>query len=223
MGTVAVMPAGRPPRHSREDFVAAGIHFADRNGIPALTLRQLGLQLGVSTTAVYRYFPDKGALLSTMRDALLQKVAARFRAADDPASNLVGMAMAMRDVVREHPCFGQVLLESPLSGPAIDSLPLVVFGFLADLGLEPAAVARAYRQLESTVLGASMFDFAGAPDHLTQRLGRMQRLGHPAYAGDSIDAATIDAENETAFHRTVETLVAALVIEGAKKTTSHAG
>lgn len=218
------MPAGRPARHSHREFVDVGIAFADRHGIPALTLRQIGMQLGVSTTAVYRYFPDKGALLGGMRDTLLAQVAERLTPVDDPAANLIDMATAMRHVAREHPCFGQVLLESPLTGAAIDAIPRAAFGYLEELGLPSQVVGRAYRQLESTALGVAIFDLAGAPEHLEQRLGRMQRIGHRAYPQGSTDTTTIDAENETAFRMTIDTLVAALSAEGAAaRRFSHGG
>lgn len=224
MDTVPRMPAGRPPRHSHRDFVDVGISFADRHGIPALTLRHIGMQLGVSTTAVYRYFPDKGALLGAMRDALLADVANRLTPVDDPAANLIGMATAMRHVARKHPCFGQVLLESPMTGPAIDTIPRLAFGYLEALGLPSRVVGRAYRQLESTALGVTIFDLSGAPAHLEQRLDRMQRLGHRAYPRNSTDITTIEAENEAAFRATIETLVAALSAEGAATgRASHGG
>jgi hypothetical protein len=73
-------------------------------------------------------------------------------------------------------------------------------------------------------MGSAIFDFAGAPYHLEQRLGRMQRLGSSAYPPATTDTAAIDAENELAFLRTVETLVAALAAEGAEQMrSSHAG
>lgn len=224
MDTVLQMPAGRPPRHSREEFVEVGINFADRNGIPALTLRQLAMQIGVSTTAVYRYFPDKSTLLAAMRDSLLQEVATQFNPVGDPATSLVNMALAMRSVARRHPCFGQVLLESPLTGPALDTIPRLAIGYLEALGLQGRSASRAYRQLESTALGVAIFDFAGAPRHLEQRLGRMLRLDLPAYSAATTDIQAIDTENEVAFRLTMETIVAALAAEGsANKGVSNAG
>jgi AcrR family transcriptional regulator len=45
-------------------LVDAAIHTIREYGIDALTLRDIGSQLGVSRTAIYRHFEDKSALLA---------------------------------------------------------------------------------------------------------------------------------------------------------------
>ena len=75
-----MVPPGRKPSKSREEFVQSAIDFADEHGIDALTVRALGSAMGLSATAVYRYFPTKETLLSAMREELLSEVVV---AADD--------------------------------------------------------------------------------------------------------------------------------------------
>ena len=45
-------------------LVDAAIRTIAKRGIEALTLRDIGMQLGVSRTAIYRHFEDKSALLA---------------------------------------------------------------------------------------------------------------------------------------------------------------
>ena len=68
-------PAPRPRRKPRDRYHHGDLRRAlldealrtiQREGVEALTLRAIGLRLGVSRTALYRHFADKRALLSAM-------------------------------------------------------------------------------------------------------------------------------------------------------------
>src|SRR6266480_2366291 len=43
-------------------LIGAGLKFIEEKGIRALTLREIGAQVGVSRTAAYRHFADKAEL-----------------------------------------------------------------------------------------------------------------------------------------------------------------
>jgi AcrR family transcriptional regulator len=67
--------AARPRRKPRDRYHHGDLRRAlldealrtiQREGVGALTLRAIGLRLGVSRTALYRHFTDKRALLSAM-------------------------------------------------------------------------------------------------------------------------------------------------------------
>ena len=67
--------AARPRRKPRDRYHHGDLRRAlldealrtiQRDGVEALTLRAIGLRLGVSRTALYRHFTDKRALLSAM-------------------------------------------------------------------------------------------------------------------------------------------------------------
>ena len=77
--------AGRKPRRSyhhgnlRRALLDEALSTIRAEGVDALTLREIGARLGVSRTALYRHFADKGALLRavategfrTLREQLL--------------------------------------------------------------------------------------------------------------------------------------------------------
>jgi AcrR family transcriptional regulator len=50
----------------RRALVQEAVHTIKAKGVHALTLRAVGLKLGVSRTALYRHFPDKSALLAAV-------------------------------------------------------------------------------------------------------------------------------------------------------------
>ena len=208
------MPPGRKPSRSQEEFVEAGIEFADANGIDALTLRELGRSMGASATAIYRYFPEKEALLSAMRDALLARAVAQVDFEDDPRTVLITVALGFRDQVRRHPCLSQLMIQSRLTGPIADVIPTAVGGALTRLGLRDTALVQAYRQLETLVVGSSVFDFAGAPQHLAERRERMRTAKDLGFDAVLIDEAAVEAVNEAAFRANLEVILAALIAQG---------
>ena len=210
------MPPGRKPTRSQEEFVAAAIDFADSNGISGLTLRELGRFMGASATAVYRYFPDKEALYSAMRDTLLALAVAQIDPDDPPQELVTNLALAFRDQARRHPCLSQLMILSRLTGPTADVIPNAVGGALARLGLRGAALVLAYRQLETLVVGSSVFDFAGAPQHLTERRERMHVATDLGFDAVLVDEAAVDAVNEAAFRANLEVILAALIAQGAE-------
>jgi AcrR family transcriptional regulator len=53
----------------RAALIQCGLELIERDGIHALTFREIGKQLGVSRSAAYRHFKDKEALLSAIYEA----------------------------------------------------------------------------------------------------------------------------------------------------------
>ena len=62
---------GPKPMVCREDVVQAAISIADRDGLAALTMQAVAERLGFTTMALYRYFPNKEALIDASVDAAL--------------------------------------------------------------------------------------------------------------------------------------------------------
>lgn len=143
--------------------------------------------MGASATAIYRYFSDKQSLFSAMRDLLLTAVVAEVDLAGDPRNVLVDLAQGFRRQARLHPCLSQLMIQTRLEGPTSDTIPTLVGGALRRFGVPDDRVPLAYRQLESFVVGTSIFDFAGAPDHLSARRRRLQaatEIGFPSIFHD---------------------------------------
>lgn len=208
------MPPGRKPSHSREEFVEAAIAYADAQGISALTLRALGQSVGTSTTAVYRYFRDKDALILALREHLLGTVAERLAGgSDDPVALLIDTALTYRAVAREHPCLSQIMGLPGLEGEVSAAVPQLVIEQLARLGLRGSLLVRGYQQIESFVIGTASFDFSDAPHHLIDRQRRLARVDHPDFAPCLADPGSVDRNNEAAFDASLRAIIAALLAE----------
>ncbi|MFB8088387.1 TetR/AcrR family transcriptional regulator C-terminal domain-containing protein [Streptomyces sp. NPDC055992] len=77
VGTV-VAESGRArpaaPQHglTRDRIVHAAIALADVEGLPALSMRRIATDFGVSTMALYRHVPSKGELVRLMSEAVFE-------------------------------------------------------------------------------------------------------------------------------------------------------
>jgi len=98
----------------REALIDAGLKLIARFGVRALTLREIGSQLGVSRMAAYRHFTDKAALLSAIREAGFTLFAealedARHKAGKAAAAQLKAMALAYVRFAATHPAYIEVM------------------------------------------------------------------------------------------------------------------
>ncbi len=60
---------GPKPGLTPDDVVQAAMEIADDDGLPAVTMHAVAARLGFTTMALYRYFPNKEALLDAVIDA----------------------------------------------------------------------------------------------------------------------------------------------------------
>ena len=64
----------RKPRFSREDLATAAVQICDAEGIEALSMRRLALELGAGTMTLYHYVQTKDELLTLVNDAVMAEV-----------------------------------------------------------------------------------------------------------------------------------------------------
>lgn len=64
-------PATRGPKASftPDDVVQAAMQIADEDGVGAVTMNAVAVRIGLTTMALYRYFPNKEALFDAIVDA----------------------------------------------------------------------------------------------------------------------------------------------------------
>lgn len=196
---------------TRESIAVAALAFVDDNGVEALTLRALGKQTGFHHTAVYRHFRDRNDVLSAVYalvvDECLQGV---VPLPDDPEERLLALIRGLRSAMHRHPAVTVAYLlpfEALADSEAVATYVSHVLTALGELGLEGRDRLVHYRILESYALGASVFDFGGAPAHLESRRQRMRHVPDPAFEAVTRDVGLVDELNEEAFDRGLVLLV----------------
>ncbi|AYF77478.1 TetR/AcrR family transcriptional regulator [Nocardia yunnanensis] len=90
------------------------------SGAPALSLRAIARELGMVSSALYRYFPSRDELLTTLiieaYDAIGAAVEQTVATADTPRAQWRAMANAVRDWAIAHPHEYALVYGSPVPG-----------------------------------------------------------------------------------------------------------
>lgn len=185
--------------------------FIDEHGVDALTIRALGQQVGMHHTAVYRHYRSKNELL---RAVLAIVVGEAFMKAGplpaDPEMRLLAIVMGLRQALHSHPTVTAAYLlpvETLADSEAVVEIQQLGVQALRELGLEGHELVVRYQMLESFVFGASVFDFGGAPDHITSRSRRHKLMSDFEFSTFGVGEERVDAVTETAFELGLTTLV----------------
>ena len=148
--TTGRVKSSRQAPLTRESVLAAALRLVDTEGLDALTRRRLGKELGRDAMALYRYAPDRAALLDGLIELVLSEL-------DTPATGegwqtqLRRTAHQFRRLAIAHPHVVGVIVTRPLATP-LASRPLAtlrplehLLKLLTDAGFSPAGALRIYR------------------------------------------------------------------------------
>lgn len=184
-------------------IVQTALALLDEDGVEALSLRGIGRATGLHHTAVYRHFQDLNGVLRAVNAMLMREALGELLPLpSEPRERLVVVFRALRRVLHEHPKVSWVLLlpePSLTDSSSIDDFQALVIAALRDMGLEGRDLVLHHRLLETYVFGASIFDFGGAPDHLTSRRERLQRMRDASFEEAARGIGDVDAVNEAGF------------------------
>ena len=144
-------PESRAPL-TRERVLRAAVALADEAGIDSLTMRELGLRLGVEAMSLYNHAANKDDILDGMVDLVVGEIALPA----DPADWKEAMrqrAISARAVFSLHP-WASVLMDSrQSSGPARLHYFDWVVGTLRRAGFSLELAARAFSLVDSYIYG----------------------------------------------------------------------
>ncbi len=112
-----------PPRRAaptalnRNLIVEAAIALADREGLPGLSLRNVGTALNAGPMRLYAYISSKGELLDLMVDAVYEEMLAEGPFATEWQEAMRVHAGRLRRAAQRHAWFGAMLGGRPHQGP----------------------------------------------------------------------------------------------------------
>lgn len=156
---------GRRPREplSRRLILDTAIAAIDEDGLNALTMRSLGMRLGVEAMALYRHVNGREDLLEGVVDTLVEQIRVdpgeRMEPADGWQSFLQWLAHAVRRVAVEHPAIFPLVATrhpaAPWLRPPLRSLRIVeeFLDALTQRGFTDSQAVEAYRVFTSFLLG----------------------------------------------------------------------
>jgi AcrR family transcriptional regulator len=144
-------PESRTPLN-RERVLHAAVVLADEEGIESLTMRELGLRLGVEAMSLYNHVANKDDILDGMVDLVVSEI--------DLPLDAVGWREAMRrraisaqTVFACHPWASALIDSRTSSGPARLHYFDWVLGTLRRAGFTHEMTARAFSVLDSYIYG----------------------------------------------------------------------
>jgi AcrR family transcriptional regulator len=101
---------------TRDVVLATALHLIDRDGADALSMRRLGQALGRDPMALYRYAPNKAALLDGVTEIVLKQLTVD-PADPDWAGQLRAVGRDFRRLALAHPHVVPLLVTRPLATP----------------------------------------------------------------------------------------------------------
>jgi len=144
-------PESRAPL-SRERVLGAAVLLADECGIESLTMRELGLRLGVEAMSLYNHVANKDDILDGMVDLVVSEI-------DLPADTvdwneaMRRRAISAQSVFSRHPWASSLIDSRESSGPARLRYLDWVVGTLRRAGFTLEMAARAFSILDSYIYG----------------------------------------------------------------------
>jgi TetR/AcrR family transcriptional regulator, tetracycline repressor protein len=160
---------GPVPRFSREELAGRALAVMDAHGTEALTMRRLADELGISTMALYRYFPSKTELM----DAAIEIAAAEVELPQPGAGRwkeqLAELARALFRAGVRHPIVARERFNRPLQTPRSLKVTDAAIALLLEAGLSKAEAVAAFKALLVHTLGAAAFAAGESRQHVRKR------------------------------------------------------
>ena len=126
---------GPAPSHSREEITKAAVTLADTQGIEAVSMRAVAVELGVGAASLYRYVARKDELIELMVDAVIGDDL-EFEVGRSWREDLHSFAQGLRAMTLRHPWMAVPSAGLRNFGPKTAGCYERVLGAVDGLGLE---------------------------------------------------------------------------------------
>jgi AcrR family transcriptional regulator len=150
---------------TRARVLEAGVALADRDGIEAVSMRNLGQELGIEAMSLYTHIRRKEDLLDGMVDLVVGEIPIDT-AGPDWGTTLRRSILAARAVMLRHRWAARVIETRTAPGPATFAYMEAVAGILRGGGFSDDQTHHAMHVLGSRILGFSqdLYDDSGPGD-----------------------------------------------------------
>jgi len=143
--------AERQPLSGRR-VVEAAVAVADRGGLTAVSMRNVGRELGVEAMSLYHHVANKEALLDALADWVFTRI--ELPAEHEPwRAGMTRRAASARGVLSSHPWALGLIESRSTPGPALLRHHDAVIGCLRGGGFPVALAAHAFSVIDAYVYG----------------------------------------------------------------------
>jgi AcrR family transcriptional regulator len=150
-------PASRGPKPAltRTDIVQAAISIADEGDLVALTMKAVAERLGFATMALYRYFPNKEALIDASVDSAMGLPPPRKNPKEAWRNEIKRWAYAKRSMLCSRPWLAELPFVAAPHGPNWLSWHEEFLYTIAETGLSPEDMMDVLSVVHGYVSGSS--------------------------------------------------------------------
>src|SRR5918997_4256290 len=141
---------------SRRRILEAAVRLVDREGLAALSMRKLGQELGVEAMSLYRYVPNKAALLDGIAETVVGEAEIPPADAGDWAERARAMNRAYRRLAHAHPNVFPLIALRPLNTPAALRPIEAALEIFCGAGFDEQTALHAFRALASYASGYAL-------------------------------------------------------------------
>ena len=152
-------PRGPAPSLSRDEITAAAVTLADTQGIEAVSMRALAVELGVGAASLYRYVARKDELIDLMVDAVMGNDL-QFEIRGDWRADLRSVARGLRAMTLRHPWMAVHGTGRRNLGPNTARRYEQVLSAIDGLGLEIDEMLVMVETLDAFVRGRTLEDLS---------------------------------------------------------------
>lgn len=146
---------GPKPSVTPADVVEAAIALADADGLRAVTMQAVAARLGLTTMALYRYFPSKEAITDAIVDAGMGLPPARPEPRAGWRAEVAAWSRARRAMLCARPWLAELPFVAAPHGPNWLLWLEALLEALADTGLRPQDLAEMLSVVDGFTRGAS--------------------------------------------------------------------
>jgi AcrR family transcriptional regulator len=150
---------GPVPSLSREEITAAAVTLADAQGIEAVSMRALAVELGVGAASLYRYVARKDEVIDLMVDAVIGNDL-EFEVRGDWREDLRSLAHGLRAMTLRHPWMAVPSAGLRNFGPNTAWLYEQVLSAIDGLGLDIDEMLVMVETLDAYVRGRALEELA---------------------------------------------------------------
>ncbi|HEV7653077.1 MAG TPA: TetR/AcrR family transcriptional regulator C-terminal domain-containing protein [Actinophytocola sp.] len=147
--------ATRRGRLTRDRVLRTAVTLADAGGIESLTMRKLGVELGVEAMSLYNHVANKGDLLDGMIDVVFGEIDLPTEGTDWLTA-MRRRAISARAALSRHRWAVGRMESRATPGPATLRHHDAVLGILRGAGFSVALAAHAYSVLDSYIYGFAL-------------------------------------------------------------------
>jgi len=145
---------------SRERVLAAAVAYADRHGLEALSMRNLGTALGCEAMSLYHFFPAKQHLVDALVDHAIASIEfppARLKPVEQMKRVMRAYRAMAHRYARLYPVIGVHRLNTPTGVRFIERVLAIAYAATGD----HEKAARAFRALGYYLMGAALDETSG--------------------------------------------------------------